>query len=74
MVKAYIMIVVRPGTSSQVVEELSNYPEIKDISEVYGEYDIIAQVEEEAMIGLRNKVDEIRESEGVENTTTMIVA
>lgn len=74
MVKAYIMVVVEPGTSSKVVKKLKNYPEIRETSEVYGEYDIIAKVEEEAMIDLRNKVDKIREIEGAQNTTTMIVA
>lgn len=74
MVKAYIMVIAKPGTSSKVVKKLKNYPEIREISEVYGEYDIIAKAKEEAMIDLRNKVDEIREIEGVQNTTTMIVA
>lgn len=74
MVKAYVMIVVKPGTSSKVIKQLKKHPEIKGTDEVYGEYDIIANIEEDAMIDLRNKVDEIREMEGVENTTTMIVA
>jgi DNA-binding Lrp family transcriptional regulator len=45
MVKAYILITTKPGTSENVVKALREIEEVKDADSVYGRYDVIAIIE-----------------------------
>ena len=73
MVVAYVLLIVKPGEEANVSEKLQNMKEVKDISVVYGEYDIIAKVEMENMEGLQNfLIKEIRAMDEIERTSTMI--
>ena len=73
MVVAYVLLIVKPGEETNVSEKLKGMKEVKDISVVYGEYDIIAKVEMENMEGLQNfLIKEIRAMDEIERTSTMI--
>lgn len=73
MVVAYVLLIVKPGEESNVAEKLQKIKEIKDVSVVYGEYDIIAKVEMPNMEGLQNfLIKEIRAMDEIERTSTMI--
>ena len=73
MVVAYVLLIVKPGEESNVAEKLKKKKEVKDVSVVYGEYDIIAQVEMPNMEGLQNfLIKEIRAMDEIERTSTMI--
>ena len=73
MVVAYVLLIVKPGEESNVAEKLKKVEEIKDVSIVYGEYDVIAKVEMENMEGLQNfLIKNIRAMDEVERTSTMI--
>ena len=73
MVVAYVLLIVKPGEESNVAEKLKAVKEIKDVSVVYGEYDIIAKIEMENMEGLQNfLIKEIRAMDEIERTSTMI--
>ncbi len=73
MVTAYVLLIVKPGEESTVAEKLKQMKEVKDISVVYGEYDIVAKVEKESMEELQNfLIKKIRAMDEVERTSTMI--
>lgn len=73
MVTAYILLIVKPGEESAVADKLRNMKEVKDVSVVYGEYDIIAKVEGKDMQGLQNfLIKHIRALDQIERTSTMI--
>lgn len=73
MVVAYVLLVAKPGEESVVAEKLEKMDEVKDLSMVYGEYDIVAKVEEKSMEDLQNfLIKNIRAIDEVERTSTMI--
>ena len=41
MVVAYVLLIVKPGEEANVGEKLKGMKGIKDVSVVYGEYDIM---------------------------------
>ncbi len=73
MINAYILIVVASGAESEVKSKLENASEVKDISIVYGEYDLIVKVEVSEMNDLQKFIiTNIRGIKEVERTSTMI--
>ena len=73
MVTAYVLLIVKPGEESKVSEKLNKLKEVKDVSVVYGEYDIVAKVEKPNMEELQNfLIKNIRAMDEVERTSTMI--
>ena len=75
MVYAYVLIMSRPGTEKQVVNELSEYERIKEIDIVYGEYDIIAKIEAENVEELNDfLLKTLRPIHAIERTSTLIAA
>jgi anthranilate phosphoribosyltransferase len=73
MVTAYVLIIVKPGEESNVAKKLAEMKEVRDVSVVYGEYDIIAKVEKDTMENLQNfLIKQIRGLDEVERTSTMI--
>jgi DNA-binding Lrp family transcriptional regulator len=75
MAKAYVLLKVTPGYERNIVKELKDLPEIEDISELYGEWDIIIKASVERIEDLDALLSEkMRKIEGVTLTSTMIVA
>jgi DNA-binding Lrp family transcriptional regulator len=75
MVEAYILIKVKVGAERNVVEKLKKLKEIRDINELYGEWDIIAKIEVPNIEDLDALITEkIRDNDEIELTSTMIVA
>ena len=73
MVTAYVLLIVKPGEESTVAEKLQKMPEVKDVSVVYGEYDVIAKIEKESMESLQDfLINKVRAMDEVERTSTMI--
>ncbi len=73
MVTAFVMIVAKPGGEKQLVQELEALPEVKEVWEVYGEYDIVIRVVIDSLQVLDSFVREkIRKMPLVQLTTTMI--
>ncbi len=74
MAVAFVLINVEPGTETKILSELRKVPFVKEAHFVYGVYDIVVEVEADAMEKLKDIVaSKIRMIEGVEATTTMIV-
>ena len=75
MVKAFVLLKVTPGYERTIVGELRDTPEIEEIDELYGEWDIIIKVSVERIEDLDALLSEkMRRIEGVTLTSTMIVA
>jgi DNA-binding Lrp family transcriptional regulator len=75
MAKAYVLLKVTPGYERNIVKELTDLPEIEDINELYGEWDIITKASVERIEDLDALLSEkMRKIEGVTLTSTMIVA
>jgi DNA-binding Lrp family transcriptional regulator len=75
MAQAYVLLKVTPGYERNIVKELKDLPEIEDISELYGEWDIIIKASVERIEDLDALLSEkMRKIEGVTLTSTMIVA
>jgi DNA-binding Lrp family transcriptional regulator len=66
---------VIPGHERNIVKELEDIPEIADVNELYGEWDMIAKASVERLEDLDALLSEkMRKIEGVTLTSTMIVA
>jgi len=75
MAKAYVLLKVTPGYERDIVKALKDIPEIEDINELYGEWDIIIKASVGAIEDLDALLSEkMRRIEGVTLTSTMIVA
>ena len=73
MVTAFIMIVSVPGREKDLAEDLRSLSEVKEVWEVYGEYDIVLRAEIASLQILDHFVrEEIRRIPSVRLTTTMI--
>ncbi len=75
MAEAYVLLKVAPGYERNIVSELKDMPEIEDIDELYGEWDIITKASVVRIEDLDALLSEkMRKIEGVTLTSTMIVA
>ena len=75
MAQAYVLLKVTPGYERNIVKELKDIPEIEDINELYGEWDIIIKASVARIEDLDALLSEkMRRIEGVTLTSTMIVA
>jgi len=75
MAEAYVLLKVAPGYERNIVEALKNIPEIEDVNELYGEWDIITKASVERIEDLDELLSQkMRKIDGVTLTSTMIVA
>lgn len=73
MVVAYIFIIAKPGSRLDISSEtLMKIEGVKEVTDVYGEYDTVVKVEVPELKDLQTIVKKFREIGGVEKTTTMI--
>ena len=77
MVTAYILLTVKTGKEYDVVDEIKKrvpMDKIKDISIVYGMFDIVVAVDAHSLGDLERIVLEIRKIPYVSGTTTLVSA
>jgi DNA-binding Lrp family transcriptional regulator len=75
MPRAFVMINVKVGTDRDVVSDLKALKQVDKVYEVYGVYDIIAEVRADTMEALKETVNaEMRKLKSVLATNTIIVA
>ncbi len=73
MVNAFVMIVSKPGEEKDLAEDLRKLSEVKEVWEVYGEYDLVVRVLTDSLQVLDGFVrQKIRRMPSVRLTTTMI--
>ncbi|MEM2759921.1 MAG: Lrp/AsnC ligand binding domain-containing protein [Nitrososphaerales archaeon] len=74
MPKALVLITVDSGTDPEVVQELKKVPNVREIYEVYGAYDIIAMIESDSHSKIKETVfNKIRQLKNVKSTLTMMI-
>jgi len=74
MPKAIVLINTDVGMEDEVVRQLSNMPEVREVHIVYGVYDLVAIVEAHSFDELRSAiVNKIRRLPHIKSTTTLIV-
>lgn len=72
---AYVLLTVKSGSEREVSESVSRYDEVLEVSEVYGEYDVLIKVKAEDLPQLDNLLTyRMRSNPNVLLTYTMIIA
>lgn len=73
--KAFVLINTDAGLEKLVHEELKSLEGVKAVYDLYGEYDLMAVVEQENDKDVAEIVSwELRKIKGVRSTNTMVVA
>ncbi len=75
MVMAYVMMTVDVGKEREIFENLKRLKNAVEISELYGEWDIIVKIKVDKFEELDKIITEkIRSIDGIKLTSTMLVA
>jgi DNA-binding Lrp family transcriptional regulator len=74
MPKAFVLMNADLGSEDSIVNELRKLEGVKEVYQVYGVYDIVAQVEANTMERVKETITwKLRKLNGVKSTLTMIV-
>lgn len=73
MINAYILINMEPGTTSKAIKEMRKLENIKKISVIAGEFDIVVRVQVDSLDKLLKVTDKIQMIKGVIKTTTQVI-
>jgi DNA-binding Lrp family transcriptional regulator len=74
MPKAFVLMNAELGSEDAIVGELKRLDGVKEVYQVYGVYDIVAQVESDTMEKVKETITwKLRKLNGVKSTLTMIV-
>ena len=73
MVKAYVLIIVDPSKTKDVVATIRQIPEVVESHEVMGPFDIVAEIEATSLTDVPPILSSrIRGIPGVESTTSLV--
>lgn len=74
MPQAFVLMNAELGSEDSIVNELKKIEGVTEVYQVYGVYDIIAQVESNTMERVKETITwKLRKLNGVKSTLTMIV-
>lgn len=74
MTKALVLITTETGVEPLLHEEIKSFDAVKEVYELYGEYDMLAVVEEKDEKEIERVVSwELRKIKGIKSTNTMVV-
>jgi DNA-binding Lrp family transcriptional regulator len=74
MPKAFVLMNAELGSEDSIVSELRRLEGVTEVYQVYGVYDIVAQVESDTMEKVKETITwKLRKLNGVKSTLTMIV-
>ena len=74
MPQAFVLMNAELGSEDSIVTELNKLEGVREIYQVYGVYDIVAQVEADTMEKVKETITwKLRKLNGVKSTLTMIV-
>jgi DNA-binding Lrp family transcriptional regulator len=75
MTKAFILISTELGVEPLLQEEIKQLDGVTEVYQLFGEYDILAVIEENSEKDMQKTVSwELRKLKGIRGTNTMIVA
>ncbi|HEX7032754.1 MAG TPA: Lrp/AsnC ligand binding domain-containing protein [Nitrososphaera sp.] len=73
--KAFVLITTDTGLEKLVHEELKSLEGVKAVYDLYGEYDIMAVIEQETDKDVAEIISwELRKIKGIRSTNTLVVA
>ena len=72
MIKAYIFVVTNSNVKTNWTAKFLKSKEVKDVSRVYGKYDLIIKLQLNDIKELNKFILKLRKISGVEKTTTLI--
>jgi len=72
MANAYLLVKVRPGEGLHVAGSIRRLPEVRDVKVVFGDYDLIVEVEAGSPERLDEIVSDVRGLGAVENVVTLL--
>ncbi|MFP3204467.1 MAG: Lrp/AsnC ligand binding domain-containing protein [Metallosphaera yellowstonensis] len=70
--KAYVLLITSIGKEMDVVNEMKKLNGIKDATAVYGEYDVVLEVEGENLDELNKVIGQVRRNPHIIRTVTLI--
>jgi DNA-binding Lrp family transcriptional regulator len=74
MPKAFVLMNAELGSEDSLVNDLRKLESVKEVYQVYGVYDIVAQIEADTMEKVKETITwKLRKLNGVKSTLTMIV-
>ncbi|MFH1591185.1 MAG: Lrp/AsnC ligand binding domain-containing protein [archaeon] len=75
VVVVYMLIITRHGKTRLVLNALRKYDEIKELHEIYGQYDLICKVETETHAELRTFIqNRINIAENIKSAETLVAS
>ena len=70
----FVLLTIEIGSKKKIMDVLKAIPEVKEAHQLDGIYDIIARVESDTMLNLKDAINRnIRQLEEVRSTMTMII-
>ncbi|MFP3198122.1 MAG: Lrp/AsnC ligand binding domain-containing protein [Sulfolobaceae archaeon] len=72
-VKAYVLIVTTVGKETDVANEVKKIHGVKEANPVYGEYDVVIEINAENLDELNKVIAQIRKNSAILRTVTLIV-
>ncbi|MFP3232748.1 MAG: Lrp/AsnC ligand binding domain-containing protein [Sulfolobaceae archaeon] len=72
-VKAYVLIVTTVGKETDVANEAKKINGVKEANPVYGEYDVVVEINAENLDELNKIIAQIRKNSAILRTVTLIV-
>jgi len=73
MTTAYVLINCDLGYEEQIIEELKHLSDVKEVHGTFGAYDILAKVESDQVVTLRETIMwKIRKIDKVRSTVTLM--
>ncbi|EHP70622.1 transcriptional regulator [Metallosphaera yellowstonensis MK1] len=70
--KAYVLLITSIGKEMDVVNEMKKLNGIKDATAVYGEYDVVLEVEGANLDELNKVIGQVRRNPHIIRTVTLI--
>ncbi|MFP3217848.1 MAG: Lrp/AsnC ligand binding domain-containing protein [Acidianus sp.] len=71
-VRAYILLITSIGKELDVVNDVKKLNGVKDATTVYGEYDVVVEVEAPDLNELNKTINQIRRNSSIIRTVTLI--
>ncbi|MFP3399461.1 MAG: Lrp/AsnC ligand binding domain-containing protein [Acidianus sp.] len=71
-VRAYILLITSIGKELDVVNDVKKLNGVKDATPVYGEYDVVVEVEAPDLNELNKTINQIRRNSSIIRTVTLI--
>jgi DNA-binding Lrp family transcriptional regulator len=74
MPSAYVLINCEHDSEEEIIKELSKLPELVEVYQAYGSYDLIAKISTDTIDKLKETISwSIRWSDKIKSTLTLIV-